>query len=126
MQRSGEIAKLVFIDLLGSFVWFPIWWYTTGLKKFINWCWQGLQYRYKQYAFEVWIKNFFVPMYAQYDWTGRLISVFMRFFVILGRGIALAVEGLAYGFLILCWAVIPPLALVMALQNIFAGVYVGL
>jgi hypothetical protein len=122
MQRSGALARLVFVDLIGSVLWFPIWWYTKGLTKFISWCYEGLLYRYKQYAFRVWIKNFFVPMYAQYDWTGRLISIGMRFFVILGRGIAIFIEALAYLFLVLCWCLVPPLAIMMALQNMYASI----
>jgi len=122
MQRSEALARLIFVDLLGSIIWFPIWWYTKGLQKFINWCYEGLRYRYEQYAFRVWIKNFFIPMYAQYDFVGRLISVGMRFFVILGRGIALLIEAFIYLGLIACWVIIPPLAILMALQNMYAGI----
>ncbi len=123
LQRSGALARIVFVDLIGSVIWFPVWWYTKGLKRFINWCYEGIVYRSKQYAFRVWIKNFFVPMYAQYDLTGRLISVGMRIAVISARAIALAIESLAYLFLIICWMIVPPLALTMALQNIFAGLF---
>ena len=125
MQRSGALARLVFVDLFGSVLWFPVWWYTTGLKRFINWCYEGVLYRYQQYAFDIWIKNFFVPMYAQYDWTSRLISIGMRFFVIIGRGIALAVEACAYAFLVLMWVLVPPMACVLAVQNIISGAFIS-
>jgi hypothetical protein len=121
LQRSGALARLVFVDLIGSVFWFPVWWYTVGLKKMIEWCVDGLRYRAKQYAFGIWIRNFFVPMYGQYEWTGRLISVFMRFVVIVGRGIAIGVEALVYLAFAVAWIVLPPLALVMAVQNILNG-----
>ncbi len=125
LKSTGALARLLFIDLLGSLAWFPIWWYTTGLKKMISWCIDGLHYRIKQYSFKIWLKNFFVPMYGQYDWQGRAISVFMRLVVIIGRGIALAVEGVIYFVLILCWMIIPPLAFFLALQNIVSGMFMS-
>jgi len=124
MQRTGALARLVFVDLIGSVVWFPVWWYTTGLKNMIVWCVEGINYRRRQYAIGLWVRNFFVPMYAQYDWGGRLVSIWMRFVVIIGRSLGLVLEGLAYAFLVVCWCVVPPLALVLALQNIIYGTFV--
>jgi len=121
MQGTGSLARLLFVDLIGSVVWFPIWWYTTGIKKLIQWCHDGLRYRVRQYSFRIWIKNFFVPMYGQYDWEGRLISVFMRFVVLVGRSIALVAEFVIYVILVFGWAIVPPVAFFMALQNILAG-----
>lgn len=125
LQGTGALARLLFVDLIGSVLWFPVWWYTTGIKKMIQFCIDGLRYRIRQYAFAIWIKNFFVPMYGQYDWQGRLISVFMRFVVIVARGFALVFETLAYVFLVFCWALVPPLAFFMALQNIISGTFVN-
>lgn len=121
LQGTGALARLLFVDLIGSVAWFPIWWYTTGLKKMIQWCLDGLHYRIRQYSFAVWIKNFFVPMYGQYDWQGRLISVLMRTVVLIGRSIALVAEALIYIVLVLAWAIVPPLVFILALQNILLG-----
>ena len=123
LQGTGALGRLLFVDLIGSVAWFPIWWYTTGIKKMIQFCIDGLRYRVRQYAFAIWIKNFFVPMYGQYDWQGRAVSIFMRFVVIVGRGIALAAEAIIYVFLVFCWAVIPPVAFILALQNILSGTF---
>ena len=123
IQRSEALVRLVFVDLFGSVIWFPIWWYTKGFKNFIKWCIQGLEYRAKQYAFKIWFKNFFIPMYGQYDLVGRLISVGMRFFVIIGRGIAIAAEAAVYFLFALAWIALPPIALLLALQNIFSGLF---
>lgn len=120
-EGVGGLAGLVFVDLIGSIFWFPMWWYTKGLVKLVGWCVKALEYRKKQYAFGVWIRNFFVPMYGQWDWTGRIISMFMRTVVIIGRGIGLALEALIYVFLCVCWIILPPLAAVLLLQNLFSG-----
>ncbi|MDD2785556.1 MAG: hypothetical protein PHS79_01530 [Patescibacteria group bacterium] len=121
LQSTTSLTKLLFVDLIGSVAWFPIWWYTKGLKKMIQWCIEGLNYRVKQYAFAIWLKNFFVPMYGQYDWQGRLVSIFMRAVVIIGRVIALVVEAIVYVVLVMLWALVPPFAFILALQNIFLG-----
>lgn len=80
----------------------------------------ALRYRSQAYAFRIWIRNFFVPMYGQYDLTGKLVSVFMRFFVLLGRGIAIAVEAIGYLVGLLIWMLIPAAALFFLLANVAA------
>ena len=125
LKRTDAIALFLFIDFMSSLAWFPFWWSISVLIKMIGWCIDGLHYRIKQYSFKIWLKNFFVPMYGQYDWQGRAISVFMRLVVIIGRGIALAAEGVIYFVLILCWMIIPPLAFFLALQNIVSGMFMS-
>lgn len=121
--RAGSIANLLFIDILGSIAYFPVWWYSKGLSTVVRAAIHAIKYRKDAYALKVWIRNFFVPMYGQYDWAGRLISVFMRFVVIIGRSFALAVESVVYFIGILFWIIAPPLALVLAFQNGFAGLF---
>ncbi len=116
-SRSGAVAQLLFGDLLGSIVWFPIWWYTRGLNRVIHKAADAITYRVRAYSFAIWIRNFFVPMYGQYDWTGRLISIFMRLVVLIGRLIALAVETILYFLGIVAWIFLPPVALILALQS---------
>ena len=118
MKKRDLVAKLIFIDLLGTFIEFPLWWYSTGLKNLFYWLQQELVYRYRQYAFSIWIRNFFVPMYGQYDWTSRLISVLMRLVVIILRFIALILEAILYFLLLFIWMVIPPFAGLMIVRNI--------
>ncbi|MBD3251608.1 hypothetical protein GF380_04120 [Candidatus Uhrbacteria bacterium] len=120
--RVGSIAQLLFVDLIGSVAWFPVWWYTKGLQMLLQSVFRALQYRVRAYAFGIWIKNFFVPMYGQYDWTGRLISVFMRFVVLIGRGIAITVIAWVYLLGVIAWVLLPPLALLLFFQGGAAGI----
>src|SRR5438105_6032659 len=73
-SRVGAVAHLLFVDLLGSIAWFPIWWYTKGLAAVSAKALAALRYRAQAYSFAIWIRNFFVPMYGQHDLTGRLVS----------------------------------------------------
>ncbi|MFA5129429.1 MAG: hypothetical protein WC477_00750 [Patescibacteria group bacterium] len=116
-SRTGSVAQLLFGDIAGSIIWFPVWWYTRGLNRVIRKAEDAISYRWRAYAFGIWLRNFFVPMYGQYDWTGRLISVFMRFFVMLGRLIALVVEIIVYFLGIVFWIFLPPVSLMLALQS---------
>jgi hypothetical protein len=121
-SRGGAVAQLVFVDLLGSVAWFPVWWYTTGLVRVITRAGAGLTYRSRQYGLKIWLANFFVPMYGQYDLTGRLVSVFMRFVVLVGRLIALCAEAIGWGVLIALWVAAPVTFLVLAISSLIQGV----
>lgn len=123
-SRVGAVARLLVIDLLGSIVWFPVWWYTKGLALVAGKALAALRYRSQAYAFRIWIRNFFVPMYGQYDVWGRIISVFMRFAVLVGRATALAVEALVYLAGLIAWLLAPPVTLLLGLQSGTLG-YVG-
>lgn len=120
-SRVGAVSHLLFIDLLGSVAWFPVWWYTKGLLMVANSAFNALRYRARAYSFVIWIKNFFVPMYGEYDWTGRLISVFMRFVVLIGRSIALVVEAMVYAAGLVVWVLAPAVALLLFLTNLFGS-----
>ncbi|MDQ7814914.1 MAG: hypothetical protein RDU25_03880 [Patescibacteria group bacterium] len=117
------LGKYLLIDLLGSIAWFPVWWYTVGLKRQAVKAVRALEYRYQAYGFRIWIRNFFVPMYGQYDFGGRAISILMRFVVLIGRGIALVVEGLVLSLGVAVWAAAPTLFLVFALTNLSKGLF---
>jgi hypothetical protein len=124
-SRSAAVARLVVIDLFGSLIWFPVWWYTVGLQGVVAGSIARLRYRSKSYGLMVWIKNFFVPMYGQYDLVGKLVSVFMRFVVLVGRVLALAVEAVAYAVGIVVWVVAPVAFLALAVSSFIQGAVNG-
>lgn len=117
-SRVGAVTKLLFGDLLGSVAWFPVWWYTKGLSGVIQKVGAALRYRARAYAFAIWLKNLFVPMYGQRDLAGRAVSVFMRMVVLIGRGIAFVVEALVYGLGIVVWCLWIPATIFFVLFNL--------
>lgn len=118
-RTAGSYFKFIVIDTAGSLLRFPIWWYGEGLIKILVWIRQKLVYRLRAYGFGLWLRNFFVPMYGQYDIAGRVVSVFMRFIVLVGRAIAFLAEAFAYSMLLLAWVVLPALSLIFFLLNLF-------
>ncbi len=99
--------KYFFQDLLGDFFYFPIWWYTKGLKKAIIFTGEKIKDAENLLAVRIWIKNLFRPMYAQYDWQGRIISFFMRIFQIIVRSLLLVVLVFFILFIPLIWFFLP-------------------
>lgn len=123
-SRTQAVAKLVFIDLVGSVAWFPVWWYTTGLQRVIESSVNAIRYRVRSYALRVWIRNFFVPMYGQYDWTGRLISLLMRFVVLVFRIFELAFESALYAAGIILYALAPPVFVALFVMSFIQGAFI--
>lgn len=69
----------------------------------------------------LWLKNIFVPMYGQTDWQGRIMSFFMRFVNVVGRGIGLAIYSVVIILLFFLWLAFPLFLLSMILVS-FASV----
>jgi hypothetical protein len=106
-SRVGVISKMLVLDIFGSVAWFPVWWYTIGLRRVFLGSISAVKYRARTYSLKIWIKNFFVPMYGQYDFFGRLVSVFMRFVVLIAKVFALIVEAVIYAFGVIAWVFAP-------------------
>jgi hypothetical protein len=112
------LIRLFLSETFGSIIRFPLWWYTEGLIEAARWCARGLRYRWESAGIAVWVKNFFVPMYGQYDLAGRLVSVVMRFAVLIGRLIGLVVEAAGYCLLLIAWVLLPAVSLLLFLDAI--------
>lgn len=125
VSEASGVVKYFLVDLAGSVIRFPIWWYTSGFFGVAKWFARELRFRWKSYSFVIWMKNFFVPMYGQYDWSGRLVSVIMRFVVLVGRFIGLIVEALAYAILLFLWLLAPPVCLFLFFLNVAEGTFVN-
>ncbi len=101
-------VRVVFVDIVGEFFYFPIWWYTRGLRNAFLWFLNSLKRVEYRLAVFLWIKNFFVPMFGQHDWQGRIISVFMRFVQILFRFAMLVIASVFLFVIFLMWVLLPP------------------
>ena len=97
-------------ETIKDILFFPLWWYSRGLIQLVSGLKRFLINREKGLAFFIWVKNFFKPMYGQSDWQGRLISMGMRFFMIIFRGLALLFWLIFCVFIFLLWLALPVLA----------------
>lgn len=126
ISRTRTLIHFVGGELIGSVIRFPLWWYTEGVIGLAKWFLQELRFRWKSYSFVIWLKNFFVPMYGQYDLGGRLVSVGMRFVVLCARALSIFLEACFYLLGCIAWVVLPPLALFLLLINLSQGAFVHL
>lgn len=99
--------KLVFVDLIGDFLYWPIWWFTVGAAKWALFCFNKIKEAENYLGVRIWLANLFTPMFAQYDWQGRLISFFMRLFMIIVKTIILIAWSIIVFILLLAWFILP-------------------
>ncbi len=125
-SRTESVASYFLLEWIGSVLRFPFWWYGSGFLGVLGWAQRGLAYRWRASAFSLWIGHFFVPMYGQYDWAGRIVSVVMRFVVLIWRLVALIVEAFAYAFALSFWLLVPPIIFSMFVVNVLQGAFASL
>lgn len=83
------VFQKIFLDTILQTLYFPVWWYSGGLKYAATACFGFFRAGNSQLMPGLWLKNIFVPMYGQYDIQGRIISFLMRFVQVIARSIAL-------------------------------------
>lgn len=99
--------KFVAIELIGDILYFPIWWYSRGAKKFFIFFWQKIVSMQSGLGVSVWLTNIFTPMYGQADLAGRIISFFIRLFQVVIRFIILIIGSLVLTITFVIWLLLP-------------------
>lgn len=111
------VLERLLLEALADFFYFPIWWYTGGVKYALNNFWELLKTGNRFLGPGIWIQNIFVPMFGQYDWQGRIISFFMRLAQIIFRLAGLFLWLIFCWFLLLAWFALPVI-IVYGLLNV--------
>jgi len=112
------VIQSMLLEFILNLVYFPIWWYTGGVKHTVIWCWNLLQSGNLYLSPGLWLKNLFVPMYGQKDLQGRLMSIFMRFVNVIGRSFALLIWLIIVLILFLLWLIFPIFVIWMLSQSL--------
>ena len=73
-QSISFVAK----EIVGDILYFPIWWYTKGLKNAAFSLRDNVYKLARSLALRLLLANMFKPMFGQYSFSGRIISFFMR------------------------------------------------
>lgn len=87
-SQSALILKYLFADLIREILFLPIWWYTIGLARMVQWCGSSIKHAAQTTGLSIWAKNLFVPMYGETSISGKLISFFIRLIMVIVRGFA--------------------------------------
>lgn len=107
------------VQIIWDFLYFPLWWYTLGFLRFINFVGNFLKDKWIIIGVGSWLKNIFVPMYGQRDFTGKAISFFIRIIQIIARLIAFIFFVFLSIGAIVSWLVVLPLIVYLIYIQIF-------
>ncbi len=113
------VVQRVTIDFFADFLFFPVWWYTSGIKKAYFYCFSLFMRANDRLAPLLWLKNIFVPMFGQRDWQGRIVSFFMRLANIIFRGGILFFSFIIVVFIFGVWVVFPFFVSFMFFSSLF-------
>ncbi len=105
--------KFIFIDLIGDFLYWPIWWYTSGLKSRLLAAAEQIKLTWRALGLGLWLKSMFKPMYADKSFTGRAISLVMRFIILWWKLLWMAIWLVIIIILLLLWVAAPIIVVYM-------------
>ncbi len=103
------IIKNVFLDSILSILYFPIWWYSIGIKKRVLGFIKGSKKQIHNLALKTMFKYLFKPMYGETSLSGRIISFFMRLILLIWRLFLFVLAEVFRLALIFIWIALPPL-----------------
>lgn len=104
-------VKYLAVDIVGSFLYFPVWWFTAGAWRMAKICARTVRSQATSFGVAVWLKNLFTPMYGLRDIQGRIISFFMRLFIIIWYSVILLLMSVLMTAVFLAWLALPVLAI---------------
>lgn len=124
MENSNNIVvatlKYIAIEILWDIIYFPIWWYTKGLARVARYCFESAENQIKRrLALGVWMSSMFKPMYGDYTIEGRIISGFMRFFVLIWKLILMVIWLALLLIAFIAWVLLPVVFIYYMLYQVF-------
>ncbi len=112
-----QTIKILFFDFLGEVLYFPVWWYGSGLKRMFLHTWHRVRALARNLALKIMLRNLFRPMFGQYDRAGRVISFFMRLLLIISRLGVFIILSIIYLSLLFIWVLLP----ILVVWQLFAN-----
>jgi hypothetical protein len=106
-QTSLNILKLIFVDLILEIIYFPFWWYSSGLYRTGVFCLKKIKEQWNNMGLGIHFKFLFKPMYAQRDFAGVMISFFIRLIQLIFKLSIFLVIILVFLLIFLLWIVLP-------------------
>lgn len=112
--------KYILVEILWDIIYFPIWWYSKGLKRVTDYCLQSAsEYIIRRLALKIWLTSMFKPMYGDYTKEGRIISILMRFVVLIAKLVMMVIWLVILFIIFIIWIVLPLLIIYYLLWQVF-------
>lgn len=102
-----QSIRYIALDVFGSVLQYPVWWYSAGLKLAVQKFGQNLVFRSHALGLGIQLRNLFRPMYADYTISGRLISFAMRIVLLVFRVLEMIIFSAWYAVVLLFWVLLP-------------------
>ena len=125
MAQSSPSRAAIFIarELVGEVLYFPVWWYSQGLILTLRTLWRQWENAVDRLALRIMFRTMGQPMYGDYTRSGRVISFFMRLFLIFVKLIALGFWTVVLMAGIILWLIGPVGVVAMLIYQLSGMVY---
>ena len=110
--------KFIVVNIIGDFLYFPIWWYSRGTKIATNWWLKKINQTDQKLFLLLWIRHLFSPMYGVHDIWGRLISFIVRFVILIFRSLIFILLFIIYSIILLFYFLILPFVIIMFIRSL--------
>ena len=108
---AWETIRFISVEIFWSILYFPVWWYTTGLMKVVNLAINEITSFARAFALKTLLKYMFKPMYGYTDIISRLISLYVRIGYFLVLAVVSVLYTIALFILVVLWVIVPPFVL---------------
>ena len=120
MARSLTYRATTYVlrDLIGDVLYFPIWWYSAGIRL----AWRRFERQwfslFDRLGLKYLLLNMGRPMYGDYTRSGKIISFFFRLLLVGWSFILMAIWSVAVLAVFAIWLAAPVLAAAMLVRQI--------
>lgn len=113
-----ETIRFIIVDFVLNVVYFPLWWYTTGLLKVVKMIQREAGGLIRSLNLKTLARFLFKPMFGQNDIWGRIISFYVRSVHFVVLTVYTFIYTIAVSLLLIVWILIPPLIAYMIAYNL--------
>ncbi len=110
--------KFIFVDIIGDFIYWPIWWYTIGFKERLIWLAHQIKMTWRSLALGMWLKSMFKPMYADRSVLGRTISIVMRIIILIWKMVWFILWSIITIVAVLIWLLAPVIIIYILIKQL--------
>lgn len=120
---SVHILSTALIQSTKELMLMPIWWYTSGLVLVLSMTKNAVFNMVDLFGLRIWIKNLFVPMYGETTISGKIISFFVRLFMILVQSMGVVLLSLLIIVAFFIYLIFLPIVVFLLLNNTFGFIF---
>lgn len=102
-----KVFKIIFIDIVWEIFYFPFWWYSVGFYRIVVFFIKKIKKEWYNLGIGIHFKFLFKPMYAQRDFSGRVISFFARIIQLIFKLIVFLIIFFIFLIFIVLWIILP-------------------